>query len=148
MQIKPDTKIMGNFLTLRIRPKRIEIIDGKEHRDSIFDVLDASGNSVEQFFLMCVTLEEVVYQAQTCEALLADIAQVERGEIKKAGTGLNARALEFTKDGAVFWFEFGPDGEETGGNVSLAQLKLAVETYARFLTDPERKPIEVEFPSI
>lgn len=31
--------------------------------------------------------------------------------------------------------------------MSLEQYKLAVETYVRFLADPEQKPIEVEFPS-
>jgi hypothetical protein len=30
--------------------------------------------------------------------------------------------------------------------VSFEQYKLAVQTYVRFLADPEYKPIEVQFP--
>ncbi len=33
------------------------------------------------------------------------------------------------------------------GEVTFGQYKLAVQTYVRFLSDPQRKPIEVKFPS-
>ncbi|WP_322469395.1 S-layer family protein [Hydrogenophaga sp. SNF1] len=44
------------------------------------------------------------------------------------------------------WFE-GLYSQGEGGEVSFAQYKLAVQTYVRFLADPEHKPIEVEFPN-
>jgi hypothetical protein len=44
------------------------------------------------------------------------------------------------------WFE-GLYGQGKGGEVSFAQYKLAVQTYVRFLADPEGKAIEVAFPS-
>ncbi len=44
------------------------------------------------------------------------------------------------------WFE-GLHSQGEGGEVSFAQYKLAVQTCVRFLADPERRPIEVPFPS-
>jgi filamentous hemagglutinin len=43
------------------------------------------------------------------------------------------------------WFE-GLYSRGTGGEVSLAQYKLEVQTYLRFLANPERKTIGVPFP--
>lgn len=43
------------------------------------------------------------------------------------------------------WFE-GLYSQGEGGEVSFAQYKLAVQTYVRFLADPEGKTIEVAFP--
>ena len=52
--------------------------------------------------------------------------------------------MNITRD--KVWFE-GLYSQGEGGEVTIAQYKLAVETYVRFLADPERKPIEVDFPA-
>ena len=69
---------------------------------------------------------------------------------------VEAKESDFEELGGNAWYTFiSPDNvrfegqyhQGAGGEVSLAQFKLAVQTYVRFLFDPERKPIEVEFPS-
>ncbi|MDP1683809.1 hypothetical protein [Hydrogenophaga sp.] len=52
--------------------------------------------------------------------------------------------MNITRD--KVWFE-GLYSQGEGGEVSFAQYKLAVQTYVRFLADPEGQPIEVEFPA-
>lgn len=103
---------------------------------------------VPRFRLMCSALHRVTASVQACDAVLADIERVEGGVIETAGRGLDEYAVDFTKDGAVFWFEHAAEGEETGGRVSLMQLKLAILTYRQFLNDPDRKLIEVAFPDV
>jgi hypothetical protein len=90
-----------------------------------------------------------------CEAIMSDvlsgddgwfdwIAQIESGQEDLIEADGNAWVAYITRD--KVWFE-GLYNQGEGGEVSLAQYKLAVQTYARFLADPESKPIEVEFPT-
>lgn len=103
------------------------------------------------FVVMCSAIH--AYPSHILESGLEKISQIERGEVKEASIGIDATAAIFDAHKATFWFEFGftegyiDDGHgEEGGEVALAQFKLAVQTYLQFLRDPERKPIEVPFP--
>lgn len=92
-----------------------------------------------------------------CEAIMGDIQtvagsgacvlewirKVESGELDFADVDGNAWVMNITRD--KVWFE-GLYNQGEGGEVSFAQYKLAVQTYVRFLADPEGRPIEVEFP--
>jgi hypothetical protein len=75
---------------------------------------------------------------------LRHISQVESGEAKKIEADGNAWVAHITKERV--WFE-GLYNQGEGGEVSLAQYKLAVQTYVQFLSDPEQKCIEVAFPA-
>jgi hypothetical protein len=92
-----------------------------------------------------------------CEAIMADIQnplgsgaselenirRVESGETDLIEAGGNAWYTHIERERV--WFE-GQYGQGEGGAVSLQQYKLAVETYVRFLADPERRTIELQFP--
>ncbi len=106
---------------------------------------------VPAYAMMCAAIE--AFPECFLESGLEKIAQIERGEIEKSSIGLDATAVIFDARQATFWFEFGftenyvDDGHgEEGGEVTLAQFKLAVQTYLQFLRNPDRKPIEVPFP--
>lgn len=71
------------------------------------------------------------------------VGKVDRGELNLADVDGNAWVINITRE--KVWFE-GLYGQGEGGEVSLLQFKLAVQTYLQFLNDPEHKPVEVEFP--
>lgn len=78
---------------------------------------------------------------------LRDTLAVSSGEIEEAFTGLNADSCEIKKDGVEFYFDYYEDGAVPTGRVSLNQFKVAIEAYVQFLSDPERKPVIVDFPN-
>ncbi len=97
---------------------------------------------IPQYEFMCAAVDDAIH-AKYLAAELDDILQIELGRVDE---------IEEETEGWLFWmnrngvrFE-GKFNQGEGGQVSLAQFKLAVETYLRFLQDPERKPIEVAFP--
>jgi len=107
-------------------------------------VFDESGVILSRFELMC---DAIMSDIQTAEGSGADFLEgircIESGEADLIEADGNAWVAHITRD--KVWFEsLYSQGE--GGEVSLAQYKLAVQTYVRFLADPERKTIEVPFP--
>ena len=131
-------------LTLRLRPNRWTEVDGKRCKDSTFDVLGPDGQSMPQFFLMAGALENDIESAAGSGAkFLEGLKQVESGEIEEIHADGMAWIQHISRD--KVWFE-GAYSQGEGGTVSFAQYKFAVQTYVRFLADPERKPIEVAFP--
>jgi len=103
------------------------------------------GALVEKFELMCAAIECDIQTAEGSGACVLEwIRKVESGEIDIADVDGNAWVMNITRD--KVWFE-GLYSQGEGGEVTIAQYKLAVETYVRFLADPERKPIEVDFPA-
>lgn len=76
-------------------------------------------------------------------APLRAIRMVEAGELVETSTVGTGWIAHLTRK--KVWFE-GLCDQGEGGEVSFAQYKLAVETYVRFLADPEHKTIEVPFP--
>ncbi|HYP86393.1 hypothetical protein [Variovorax sp.] len=103
------------------------------------------GALVEKFELMCAAIDCDIQTAEGSGACVLEwIRKVESGEIDIADVDGNAWVMNITRD--KVWFE-GLYSQGEGGEVTIAQYKLAVETYVRFLADPERKPIEVDFPA-
>jgi hypothetical protein len=131
--------------TLRIRPQQKIFVDGKHHSwDSTIDVLDASGSRIEKFFLMAAAMDDDIQNPEGSGATaLEEIRRIEAGEVDTISSDGNGWVAHITRD--KVWFEsLYSQGE--GGEVTFAQYKLAVQTYVRFLADPEQKPIEVPFP--
>ncbi len=97
------------------------------------------------FRLMCSAIMSDIQTAKGSGACVLEwIRKVESGQIDFADVDGNAWVMNISRD--KVWFE-GLYSQGEGGEVSFAQYKLAVQTYVRFLADPEHKPIEVDFPS-
>ncbi len=99
---------------------------------------------MERFRFMCDAIHSDIQSSEGSGAsALEEIRRIEAAEIEKVEADGNAWVAHITRD--KVWFE-GLYEQGEGGEVSLAQYKLAVQTYVRFLADPEHKPIEVPFP--
>lgn len=110
----------------------------------MIDIVDERGNPVPRFDLMCTAIDNDIQSAEGSGASeLENIRRVASGEVPSISAGGNAWEIHIAGDSV--WFE-GLYNQGEGGEVSFAQYKLAVETYVRFLSDPEHRPIEVEFP--
>lgn len=97
-----------------------------------------------EFQMMCdAIMGDIHNPAGSGAATLAAISDVEAGRSAAEELGGNAWYTHITFE--KVWFE-GQHDQGEGGEVTLSQFKLAVQTYLRFLSDPERKPIEIEFP--
>jgi hypothetical protein len=94
---------------------------------------------------MCSAIDCDIQSAEGSGAqALEEIRKIESGEAQKIEADGNAWVAHITKERV--WFE-GLYGQGEGGEVSLAQYKLAVQTYVQFLSDSEQKCIEVAFPA-
>lgn len=94
---------------------------------------------------MCSAIMSDIQSAEGSGACVQGwIRKVEAGEIDAADVDGNAWVMNISRE--EVWFE-GLYSQGEGGEVSFAQYKLAVDTYVRFLADPEHKPIEVPFPA-
>jgi hypothetical protein len=135
------------IMKLVCRPKVwISIPEQAKHysTDLNLHVLDQIGGVVEQFELMCESIDDDIQTVEGSGATtLHHIQQIESGAETLIEADGNAWVTHITRE--KVWFE-GLYSQGEGGAVSLAQYKLAVQTYVRFLADRERKPIEVEFP--
>ena len=96
-----------------------------------------------KFQMMCDAIMGDVQGAAGVDCVMNWIKKVESGELDLADVGGNAWVINITRD--KVWFE-GLYDQGEGGEVSLSQFKLALQTYLQFLNDPERKTVEVEFP--
>lgn len=137
-----------NQLFLRCRPGDwiVKPEEGKHYKvDLDLHVYDGLGNLLPAFELMCGAIYSDIQSAKGSGAnFLEGIRQIEAGETSYIEADGNAWVAYITPD--KVWFE-GLYSQGEGGEVSFAQYKLAVQTYVRFLADPEHKPIEVEFPN-
>ena len=94
---------------------------------------------------MCAAIFNDIQSAQGSGATaLEEIGRIESGEEELIKADGNAWVAHITRD--KVWFR-GLYSQGEGGEVTFEQYKLAVQTYVRFLSDPQRKPIEVKFPS-
>jgi hypothetical protein len=139
--------------------KQIELASdndpSKRWKSSWLEVTDPSAPVRQTKFLSDVCIPKF---QMMCEAIMGDIQHpegsgagtlkaiqdVESGRLPEEELGGNAWTTLITP--SKVWFE-GHYSQGEGGEVSLAQYKLAVQTYVQFLFDPERKPIEVPFPA-
>ncbi|WP_143684665.1 hypothetical protein [Variovorax sp. KK3] len=98
---------------------------------------------VPRFQMMC---EEIRSDIQTVEgsgaSTLKALHLVESGLSAAEKLGGNAWYTFISLDEVRFE---GLYDQGDGGEVTFSQYKLAVETYIRFLTDPDRNPVEVVF---
>jgi hypothetical protein len=132
---------------LRLQVQRPELVelDDRRFMTPRIAVLDESGSFVELFRLMCAAIDSDIQTAEgSGKTALKEIQRIECGEVSRIESDGNGWVCYITPD--KVWFE-GLYSQGEGGEVSFAQYKLAVEIYVRFLSDPERKPIVVEFPS-
>lgn len=129
-------------LKLRCHPSR-HLGPGRGF-DRQIEVVDEGLNKVPAFELMCFAIYNDIQTAEGSGATaLEEIRRIESGEADLIEADGNAWVAHITRD--KVWFE-GLYSQGEGGAVSFAQYKLAVQTYVRFLADPERKPIEVPWP--
>jgi len=96
-----------------------------------------------QYEFMCAALDEAAIYTEFLKEIMGDIERIEKGHANCFKESTEGWEFEIKPDGVQFE---GLYDQGTGGEVSLAQFKLAVQTYLRFLQDLERKPIEVVFP--
>jgi hypothetical protein len=148
MQITPKAK--HDYLVLRCTGKIW--IRQRTSVDYNLHVLTPRAVPVPHYEMMCAAIDG--FSLNSIESGLEKIDQIERGELQESSTGNDAMAVIFDATKATFWCEFGfsenfvNDGlGEEGGEVTFAQFKLVMQTYSQFLRDPERKPIEVPFPT-
>lgn len=107
-------------------------------------VIDEKNTPSERFELLCRAIDEDIQNPSgSGETALYELRLIESGKKVCIESDGNAWITHITPD--KVWFE-GLYNQGEGGSVSLAQYKLAVETYVRFLSDPEGKTIEVDFP--
>jgi hypothetical protein len=129
---------------LRVQPPYTSLPDGSKKPQLILGVIGGGGEPMKRFMLMCGAIADDIQSAEGSGATaLNEIRRIEAGEIDRIESDGNAWVAYITRD--KVWFE-GLYSQGEGGEVTFAQYKLAVQTYVRFLSDPERKPIEVPFP--
>lgn len=108
-------------------------------------VLTPKAVPIQNYELMCGAIGGMPERALTW--CLEEINKLENGEIEEIDSSTEGFEFFLRKNRPIsFKFLYGENGPEKGGEVTLAQFKLAVQTYLRFLRDPERKPIEMPFP--
>lgn len=95
------------------------------------------------FQMMCHAIMGDIQSAAGVACVMNWIRKVESGELDLADVDGNAWVINITRD--KVWFE-GLYDQGEGGEISLSQFKLALQTYLQFLNDPEHKTVEVEFP--
>jgi hypothetical protein len=109
-------------------------------------VLTPKAVPVPRYEMMCGAINEFI-DLKYGESVLSKAEAVEAGKSAFLEAEGHAFTCWLTPDKVTFEFQYGANGPEKGGEVTLAQFKLAVQTYLQFLRDPDRKPIEVPFPS-
>lgn len=136
----------------KLPPLTLRCIDGVRinktySEDYDLHVITPKAVPVSHYELMCGAIHSLRHD-QYVEAVLKEIQEVERGtkDVVEEVTEAEAYIFWLTRGGVSFEFKYGESGPEKGGEVTLAQFKLAVQTYLQFLRDPERRPIEVPFP--
>jgi hypothetical protein len=129
---------------LKIQPSLVADTGGVVERVRTINIDDANGNFAQRFYLMAAAMvDDIQHPEGSGATALEEIRRIESGEIKKIESDGNGWVTHITRD--KVWFESLYNQGE-GGEVSFAQYKLAVQTYVRFLSDPEHKTIEVPFP--
>jgi len=113
----------------RAQPSAIVEINGQKSYTRAVAVLDRREMFVERFHLMCAAIGDDIQTSRGVACVMAWVLKVEAGEIDLADVDGNAWVINITRD--KVWFE-GLYGQGEGGEVSLTQFKLAVETYLQF----------------
>lgn len=132
--------VADNNPAIRWEGRWLEVIDPENPRTGL-----PLERTQPRYQLMCDAIMSDIQSAEGSGATaLEEIRRIESGETDLIEADGNAWVAHITRD--KVWFE-GLYSQGEGGEVSFAQYKLAVQTYVRFLADPEGKTIEVAFPS-
>lgn len=135
---------MNSVFKLAISKSQLVEMGGVRQWTRGIAVVNDGGSAETYYDLMCGCLDSDIESAEGSGAdYLHWMRKVERGELDRVGIDGNAWVAHVTRD--KVWFE-GLYSQGEGGEVSFNQFKFAVETYMRYLGDPEHRPIEVEFP--
>jgi len=93
---------------------------------------------------MCAAISADIQNPEGSGACVLEwIRKVESGEIDFADVDGNAWVMNIARE--KVWFE-GLYSQGEGGEVTFKQFKMAVDTYVKFLADPESKAVEIPFP--
>jgi hypothetical protein len=132
-------------LVLRIQRSKVFGGRGEMRRVRSININDSAGKFVDKFFLMAAAIDDDIESAEGSGAkTLEGIRSVEAGDVDKVEADGNAWVAHITRE--KVWFE-SLYNQGAGGEVTFAQYKLAVQTYVRFLADPEHQAIEVPYPA-
>jgi hypothetical protein len=130
---------------LRIQRSKVFDGGGEMRRVRSININDSAGKFVDKFFLMAAAIDDDIESAEGSGAkTLEGIRSVEAGDVDKVEADGNAWVAHITRE--KVWFE-SLYNQGAGGEVTFAQYKLAVQTYVRFLADPEHQTIEVPYPA-
>jgi hypothetical protein len=135
---------MTKTYRMSIQPRVLVEENGQTQWSRLIHIADDNGVFVKKFSLMCAAITSDIQNPEgSGKTALEEIRRIEAKEVQKIEADGNAWVAHITP--TKVWFE-GLYSQGEGGEVSFAQYKLAVQTYVRFLADPEHRPIEVEFP--
>jgi hypothetical protein len=98
---------------------------------------------VEHYELMCEAINSDACSLAGILCVMGWVEKIESGQMDLADVDGNGWVMNITRE--KVWFESLYNQDE-GGEVSLMQFQIALDAYMSFLKDPERKPVEVEFP--
>jgi hypothetical protein len=132
---------------LVLRIQRSKVFGGRDEMRRVrsININDSAGKFVDKFFLMAAAIDDDIESAEGSGAkTLEGIRSVEAGDVDKVEADGNAWVAHITRE--KVWFE-SLYNQGAGGEVTFAQYKLAVQTYVRFLADPEHQAIEVPYPA-
>ncbi len=137
LYLKAATVTTGQVDDRDVRRAWIEVSDN--------DVVSTTPQkSVDKFAAMCVALRGDIQSAKGSGATaLQDIRAIENGTESYIEADGNAH-IAFITPHEVWFACLYADIDESP--VSFRQYKITVETWVKFLADPERKPIVVPFP--
>jgi hypothetical protein len=123
--------------------KRIDLGNRRGLSRRIY-VIDDQGQNVPAYEFLTDSLDSDVQGAEGSGATALEwLVKVERGEVDSVEEDGNAWITHLSRD--KVWFE-GLYSQGEGGEVTFNQYKFALQTFVKFLADPEHKPIEVDFP--
>lgn len=105
-------------------------------------VLTMQAEIIPRFELMCGAIDDSIDTTYLKE-ILHDIARIQEREATSIKKETTMWTFLLQIDSVTFEGKF---DQRSGGEVSLEQFKLAVETYLKFLSSPERNLIDVVFP--
>jgi hypothetical protein len=132
---------MTEPMTLRCISK---IMIGNGSMDFDLHVLTPKAVPITDFEGLCEVLNALMERDLIdCQT---QIELVTKRELDTGSAGLNAYSVVFGINYVHCFNDYAEEPEEPICVCTLTQLKVAVETYLRFLQDPERKPITVPFP--
>jgi hypothetical protein len=105
-------------------------------------ILTMRAEIIPKYEFMCGAIDDAI-DSTFLEDILKEIVRIENGSSTTIQKETEMWRFCLQPSGVYFDGKF---DQGTGGDVTLAQFKVAVGTYLQFLNDPDRKLIDVVFP--